>query len=65
MANICDNQYEFIFGSEEKAKRFLDFINKDASVYELGVAAKIDKAEKRDVRESLYHAQIDKNTVNV
>lgn len=65
MANICDNQYRFVFGNEEKAKRFLDFINKDASVYELGVAAKIDGAEKRDVRESIYYAEIDKNTVNV
>lgn len=65
MANICNNQYEFVFSDEEKAKRFLDFINKDASVYELGVAAKIDRAEKRDVRESIYHAEIDKSTVNV
>lgn len=65
MANICDNQYKFIFKDEKKTKRFLDFINKDASVYELGVAAKIDKAEKRDIRESIYHAEIDKNAVNV
>lgn len=65
MANICNNQYEFVFKSENRAKEFLDFINKDVSVYELGVAAKIDRAEERDVRESIYYAEIDKNTVRV
>lgn len=52
MANICTNQYKFVFGDEEKAKRFFDFIDGETtSVYNLGVLAKIDRAEKRDVRE--------------
>lgn len=71
MANICTNQYRFIFGDEEKAKKFFDFIgggNPDCSnnsVYNLGIAAKIENAEHRDVREWIDIEEISRNSVRV
>lgn len=61
MANICSNIYHFIFSDEEKAKKFLDFIetsNCEGSVYELGIKANIEDAENRDVREWVENAYI-------
>ena len=53
MANICSNDYHFIFSDAEKAKKFLDFVNTSDqnSVYEMGIKAGIKNAEGRDVRE--------------
>lgn len=61
MANICSNIYHFIFSDEEKAKKFLDFIetsNCEGSVYELGIKANIKDAENRDVREWVENAYV-------
>ena len=61
MANICSNIYHFIFSDEEKAKKFLDFIetsNCEGSVYELGIKANIEDAENRDVREWVENAYV-------
>lgn len=66
MANICTNQYKFVFEDEEKAKKFFNFINGEAtSVYNLGIAAKIKNAEKRDVREWVNNSEVLKNSVRV
>lgn len=71
MANICTNQYKFVFGDEEKAKRFFDFIGdgdldcSNNSVYNLGIAAKIERAKERDVREWIDSEGISRNIVNV
>lgn len=55
MANICSNQYRFVFSKKEAARKFLDFVEKEtaesSSVYELGIKAGIANAENRDVRE--------------
>lgn len=61
MANICSNIYHFIFSDEEKAKKFLDFIetsNCEGSVYELGIKANIEDAENRDIREWVENAYV-------
>ena len=61
MANICSNIYHFIFSDEEKAKKFLDFIetsNCEDSVYELGIKANIEDAENRDIREWVENAYV-------
>ena len=54
MANICSNNYQFIFSNGEKAQRFLDFIqspdHKD-SVYKMGVKANVKNIQNRGVRE--------------
>lgn len=66
MANICTNQYKFVFEDEEKAKKFFAFISGETtSVYNLGVAAKIENAEKRDVREWIGAKEILMNSVKV
>lgn len=66
MANICTNQYKIIFGDEEKAKRFFDFIGGGTtSVYNLGVAAKISDAERRDVREWIEDKEVSGNSVRI
>lgn len=71
MANICTNQYKFIFGDEEKAKKFFDFIGdgssdcSDNSVYNLGIAAKIENAEHRDIREWIDDKDISGSSVRV
>ena len=60
MANICSNDYNFIFGDAEKAKKFLDFVESSGhegrSVYEMGIKANIKDAENRDVREWVQSA---------
>ena len=61
MANICSNDYHFIFSDAEKAKRFLDFVESSdhkGSVYEMGIKANIKDAENRDVREWVQSAYI-------
>lgn len=71
MANICTNQYKFIFGDEEKAKKFFDFIGDGSSdcsgnsVYNLGIAAKIENAEHRDIREWIDDKDISDSSVRV
>lgn len=65
MANICSNQYKFVFENEEQAKKFFSFIGKETDVYDLGIAAKIDRAKERDVREWIDNKEISKNVVNV
>lgn len=55
MANICSNQYRFVFSTEEAAKKFVEFVKKEteenSSVYLLGIKAGIADANNRDVRE--------------
>lgn len=55
MANICSNQYRFVFSKAEAAKRFVEFVKKEteenSSVYMLGIKAGIAAANNRDVRE--------------
>lgn len=61
MANICSNDYHFIFSDAEKAKKFLDFVESfdhDGSVYEMGIKANIEDAENRDVREWVQSAYV-------
>lgn len=61
MANICSNDYHFIFSDAEKAKKFLDFVESfdhDGSVYEMGIKANIEGAENRDVREWVQSAYV-------
>lgn len=61
MANICSNDYHFIFSDAEKAKKFLDFVESsdhDGSVYEMGIKANIEDAENRDVREWVQRAYV-------
>lgn len=62
MANICSNDYHFIFSDEEKAKKFLTFVetssNDGGSVYEMGIKANIKDAENRDVREWVENAYV-------
>lgn len=62
MANICSNDYHFIFSDEEKAKKFLTFVetssNAGGSVYEMGIKAHIEDAENRDVREWVQSAYV-------
>lgn len=61
MANICSNDYRFIFSDAEKAKKFLDFVESfdhDGSVYEMGIKANIEGAENRDVREWVQSAYV-------
>lgn len=66
MANICTNQYRFVFASEEKAKKFFDFVNGETkSIYNLGVAAKISDAENRDIREWVDDADFGANHLEV
>lgn len=59
MANICSNDYHFIFSDAEKAKKFLDFVESsdhEGSVYEMGIKANIKDAVNRDVREWVQSA---------
>ena len=61
MANICSNDYHFIFSDAEKAKKFLDFVessDREGSVYEMGIKANIKDAENRDVREWVQSAHV-------
>lgn len=61
MANICSNDYHFIFSDAEKAKKFLDFVESsdhEGSVYEMGIKANIEDAENRDVREWVQRAYV-------
>ena len=61
MANICSNNYQFIFSNREKAQRFLDFIlspDYKGSLYEMGVKANIKDVENRGVREWVEDAYI-------
>ena len=61
MANICSNDYHFIFSDAEKAKKFLDFVESsdhEGSVYEMGIKANIEDAENRDVREWVQSAYV-------
>ena len=61
MANICSNDYHFIFSDAEKAKKFLDFVESsdhEGSVYEMGIKANIKDAENRDVREWVQSAYV-------
>ena len=61
MANICSNDYHFIFSDAEKAKKFLDFVKSsdhEGSVYEMGIKANIEDAENRDVREWVQSAYV-------
>lgn len=61
MANICSNDYHFIFSDAEKAKKFLDFVKTsdcEGSVYEMGIRANIEDAENRDVREWVQSAYV-------
>lgn len=61
MANICSNDYHFIFSDAEKAKKFLDFVESsdcESSVYEMGIKANIKDAENRDVREWVQSAYV-------
>lgn len=61
MANICSNDYRFIFSDAEKAKKFLDFVESfdhDGSVYEMGIKANIEDAGNRDVREWVQSAYV-------
>lgn len=61
MANICSNDYHFIFSDAEKAKKFLDFVETsdcEGSVYEMGIKAHIENAENRDVREWVQSAYV-------
>lgn len=61
MANICSNDYHFIFSDAEKAKKFLDFVESsdhEGSVYEMGIKANIKDAENRDVREWVQRAYV-------
>lgn len=61
MANICSNDYHFIFSDAEKAKKFLDFVESsdhEGSVYEMGIKANIKDAENRDVREWVQSAHV-------
>lgn len=61
MANICSNDYHFIFSDAEKAKKFLDFVESsdhEGSVYEMGIKASIKDAENRDVREWVQSAYV-------
>lgn len=66
MANICTNQYKLVFENKEKAERFFAFINGETtSVYDLGIAAKIENAEKRNIREWITGTVSSKNSVSV
>lgn len=67
MANICSNEYKFIFSDEVKAKKFYDFVEKapENSVYELGIQADIQNAKDRDVREWITDASINFTNPNV
>ena len=61
MANICSNDYHFIFSDAEKAKKFLDFVESsdhEGSVYKMGIKANIKDAENRDVREWVQSAYV-------
>lgn len=61
MANICSNIYHFIFSDEEKAKKFLDFVETPeykGSVYKMGIKANIRDAADRYIRESVGNAHI-------
>ena len=61
MANICSNNYQFIFSNGEKAQRFFSFIQSPdhkGSVYEIGVKANVKNIENRDVREWVEDAYI-------
>lgn len=70
MANICSNQYKFIFSDETKAKKFFVFVEGEttdtsSSVYELGIKAGIKNAKNRDIREWVDNAFINFKKQNV
>lgn len=67
MANICSNEYKFIFSDGVKAKKFYDFVEKapESSVYELGIQAGILNAKNRDVREWITDASINFTDLSV
>lgn len=67
MANICSNNYQFIFSNGEKAQRFFDFIQSPdhkGSVYEMGVKANVKNIENRDVREWVEDAYIASSVIH-